>query len=193
MGIPLDEEAIRPLAEYASELSRWNWKMNLTGLKDPQTIVDRLFLDSLEAAKLIPATAVSLLDVGSGAGFPGLPLAIARGGLKVSLLEPSQKKVAFLRTIIGKLGVDAEVIDRRLALFVVDTDRLFDIITIRALSVEALLPDLHHLLDDAGTILLFGSQRQSAALPQGLLLSRVHRYILPDGRRRLVSVLKKEG
>jgi len=99
---------------YLAELKKWNKAYNLTSLKTDEDIVVKHFLDSLLYLKAMPEGEISVMDVGSGAGFPGIPIKIMRPDVKMYLLEPSRKKVGFLRHIIGVLGLDGiEVVERR--------------------------------------------------------------------------------
>ena len=105
LGVPLPPDAAPKLARYGALLADWNTRINLTGDASPETIADRLLLDSL-APLAIPGafpTGASLIDVGSGAGLPGLPLAIARPDLHVTLLDSLQKRVRFLQAVTDDL------------------------------------------------------------------------------------------
>ncbi|RJR37258.1 MAG: 16S rRNA (guanine(527)-N(7))-methyltransferase RsmG [Desulfobacteraceae bacterium] len=104
-GIELSARQLELFGLYLKELMRWNEKMNLTGLRDPERIVIELFLDSLVPGSMIPHEG-SLLDVGSGAGFPGLPLKILYPDLEVHLLESREKRVSFLRQVIRLMDLD---------------------------------------------------------------------------------------
>ena len=113
LGVPLSPHTVARLTLYLRELMRWNAKVNLTGLTAERDIISKHFLDSLAAAKLIspdaalikPGPNLRVLDVGTGAGFPGLVLKLQDPALAVTLLEPSQKKAAFLHHMIGLLGL----------------------------------------------------------------------------------------
>ena len=99
---------------YVDELWEWNLHINLTGLSSRRDIVVELFLDSLIVAPFIPDVG-SLLDVGTGAGFPGIPLKIYMPNLKITLLEANSKKVSFLKHIVRKLRLtDIDVIRGRI-------------------------------------------------------------------------------
>ena len=89
---------------YLSELKVWNRKINLTGLRDDRDIVIGHFLDSISAARFVPEGA-RLLDIGSGAGFPGIPIKIVSPLLDVTLLDSAHKKVTFMREVIRALGL----------------------------------------------------------------------------------------
>ncbi len=105
MGISLSEDQTAAFMTYLSELKKWNRAYNLTALKNDRDIITKHFLDSLLYLKAIPGGAMELADAGSGAGFPGIPIKIARPGITLSLIEPSRKKTAFLRNIIRHLGL----------------------------------------------------------------------------------------
>jgi 16S rRNA (guanine527-N7)-methyltransferase len=111
LGLALDTTQVERFAHYRALLLDWNTRINLTAITDPEEVVTRHFLDSLTCAPLLPSSAAAsaptphLLDVGAGAGFPGLPLAIALPSWDVTLLEATGKKVRFLEAVIGELGL----------------------------------------------------------------------------------------
>jgi 16S rRNA (guanine527-N7)-methyltransferase len=88
---------------------KWNARMNLTAARKPEEIVRRHFVESIFAAQQIPKHVKTLLDFGSGAGFPGIPIAICRPKIGVTLAESQGKKAAFLREAVRTLGLKAEV------------------------------------------------------------------------------------
>jgi len=98
-GIELSDYQIRLFGIYLDELWEWNKKVNLTGLSSRQRIITELLLDSLIPSSFLPEEG-RLLDVGSGAGFPGIPLKICRPQLKIHLMEANSKKVNFLKQVI---------------------------------------------------------------------------------------------
>lgn len=101
-----------PLIEYQRHLARWNRAYNLTAVRDPEQMARRHLLDSLA---VLPYVETPLLDVGSGAGLPGLPLAIARPDLAVTLLDAAGKKARFLRHIVRELRLpNVEVVESRI-------------------------------------------------------------------------------
>ena len=106
LDLALTAAQVECFERYAAELLDWNRRVNLTAITDPIDIVYKHFLDSLS---LIPCcsfqTGDRLIDVGSGAGFPGLPIAIARPDLQLTLLEATRKKCDFLRHIIAALSL----------------------------------------------------------------------------------------
>ncbi len=130
--LPLPATAAAQLEAFLALLLRWNARMNLTAVRDPETIVRRHFAESLFAAEHVPVGAATLLDFGSGAGFPGVPIAIARPDITVTLAESQGKKVAFLREAVRTLGLRAEVWDRRVEQM--PAERVFDAVTLRAVE-----------------------------------------------------------
>jgi 16S rRNA (guanine527-N7)-methyltransferase len=105
LGIRLSAEQIGAFRLYLAEVLRWSERMNITALTTPAEIIREGFLDSLACLALIPSDARQILDVGSGAGFPALPLAIVRSDLDFTLVEASRKKVTFLKHIARSLGL----------------------------------------------------------------------------------------
>ncbi|MBI5286275.1 MAG: 16S rRNA (guanine(527)-N(7))-methyltransferase RsmG [Deltaproteobacteria bacterium] len=104
MNITLGEREIRLFLKYLTELKEWNRRINLTSIKEDREIIIRHFLDSLTLSPFVETT-TTRLDIGSGAGFPGIPLKIALPTLEVTLLDSSGKKVAFMRHITRALGL----------------------------------------------------------------------------------------
>ncbi len=105
LGITLTDEQKQSFQTLLTSLLEWNKSMNLTGITDEQEIITKHFLDSLTLLSHIPATATKLIDIGTGAGFPGLPLAIMRPDLEITLLEAAAKKVSYLEACISALGL----------------------------------------------------------------------------------------
>ncbi|HEV2709990.1 MAG TPA: 16S rRNA (guanine(527)-N(7))-methyltransferase RsmG [Edaphobacter sp.] len=102
--------AILPrLSAYLDLLLKWNARTNLTAIREPEEIVRRHFGESLFAARHLGAEVDTLLDLGSGAGFPGVPIALLRPEIRVTLAESQNKKAAFLREVVRTLGLSTEV------------------------------------------------------------------------------------
>ena len=107
LGVTVDDTAAERLDVYATLLVDWNTRMNLTAITDPVGVVLKHFVDSLTAAPLLPGGAFSLIDVGTGAGFPGVPLAILRGDIQLTLLDSLNKRLVFLEELCRAVGVKA--------------------------------------------------------------------------------------
>jgi len=103
-GIHLDEKAVEAFDLYLRELIKWNEKINLTAIRTEKGIVLKHFLDSLSACPHLPKID-SVLDIGSGAGFPGIPLKMVQENLEITLIDSVRKKVDFQRHIIRMLGL----------------------------------------------------------------------------------------
>lgn len=101
MGLRLDPEQLKLLGRHVDLLLKWNKSINLTAITDPDEVVEKHVLDSLALVGVLPSG--SLLDAGTGAGFPGIPAAIARPDLEVTLVDSVQKKVAFLKNALAEL------------------------------------------------------------------------------------------
>ena len=105
LGIVLDDDRLCLFEKHASLLLEWNRKTNLTAITDPEEMAIKHFVDSIAAVSMLPKTG-TLLDIGSGGGFPGLPLKIVAPELSVLLIDASRKKVSFLRHAIRMLKLD---------------------------------------------------------------------------------------
>ena len=112
-GVEVDGELCEKLAIYARLLVEWNEKMNLTAITDPVGIAVKHFADSLTAAPLLPQGAFSLIDVGTGAGFPGVPLALLRSDCKLTLLDSLNKRLTFLETVCREVDLPVTLIHAR--------------------------------------------------------------------------------
>ena len=112
-GAEVDAALCERLDIYAALLTEWNQKMNLTAITDPVGITVKHFADSLTAAALLPAGAFSLVDVGTGAGFPGVPLALLRPESRLTLLDSLQKRLTFLDTVCRELGLPVTLVHAR--------------------------------------------------------------------------------
>jgi 16S rRNA (guanine527-N7)-methyltransferase len=116
LGVQVPLESEERLYWLASELLRWNAKVNLTAIVHPIEVLDKHILDSLGVAPSLLLGATKLLDVGTGAGFPGLPLALVRPELEVCLVDSVAKKVGFLKYAIAELGLAPRVRAQHLTL-----------------------------------------------------------------------------
>jgi 16S rRNA (guanine527-N7)-methyltransferase len=151
-GIALEAGAVDALARFAELLIRWNRVHNLTGpIRDLRDLVERHLLESLALRPLLAGERVA--DVGSGAGLPGLPLAITEPKRRFTLIESRSKRVSFLRHAIGELGLaNADVAHGRAELL--RPDRPFATVLARAVAPPAELLDICRPLTAPGSILV---------------------------------------
>ncbi len=143
-GLHLDQRQIEQFARYSAELRAWNTRVNLTAITDEREIVIRHFLDSLRCALSWGEHPSRLIDVGSGAGFPALPLKILAPELHVTLVESVGKKAAFLRHIIATLDLrDVAVVTARAEVVGRDLHHReqYDVVTARAVAELAILAE----------------------------------------------------
>ncbi len=134
MGIVIDQDRLALFEEYRKTLLFWNSRMNLVSLRSETDLPVRHFIDSLTLLPFLPSGGIRLLDIGSGAGFPSIPLKIFHPDLQVTLLEASRKKCSFLKEVIRKLALkDIAVTQSRLeALLSSKTPPVYDMIVSRA-------------------------------------------------------------
>ena len=134
-NITLTDEKIEKFDKYASLLIEWNSKFNLTAIKDPDGIVVKHFVDSIAVLSENKLEG-TLIDVGTGAGFPGLPLLIANDNLEVTFLDSTGKKIKFIETVLDELGLFADTVNARAEEAAKDEflRESFDFATARAVS-----------------------------------------------------------
>lgn len=195
LRLALDESLIPPLLAYLSLLQKWNGAYNLTAIRDPEQMVGLHLLDSLSILPSLHGAA--LIDIGSGAGLPGIPIAIACPQRAVSLVEPVGKKARFLREVVRQLKLsNVRVFDRRAEH--VDEPAAYDCLSARALGSLAQLIDYGgHLLKPDGKLLAMKGQwpaDELAGLPKGWVLEHSQRLAVPgvEGERHLL-VLTREA
>lgn len=185
-GIELDKSMVLALTSYYRELDRWNRKINLSAIQDTNEIAIKHFLDSLLYSQAMePRKNASLLDVGSGAGFPGLPLKILAPELHVTLLEPNEKKTSFLRHVIGTLDLkNVSVISKNIRDFSHMTAQhgRFSYVTTRAVEVAQVLPFSAVLLEAQGRVIVCLAKPLNIDPEKfGFTVSRAFDYELPYG------------
>ncbi len=110
----LDEVAVKRLERYAELLVEWNEKINLTAIVDPEGIAVKHFLDCLYIFKYVDIpNGASVIDIGTGAGFPGVVMKIARSDIKLTLMDSLQKRINFLDTVCAELGLEVTTVHSR--------------------------------------------------------------------------------
>jgi 16S rRNA (guanine527-N7)-methyltransferase len=136
---PLPNTALEQFCAYLELLQRWNQRLNLTAIREPAEIIQRHFVECVFAAQHLPRDIVSLLDFGSGGGFPGIPIAICRREIQVALAEAQGKKASFLREAFRVIGISGEVYDGRVERM--PKERQFDAVSMRAVEkMERAIP-----------------------------------------------------
>jgi 16S rRNA (guanine527-N7)-methyltransferase len=190
-ALGLDPALAMPLLAYLALLDRWNRTYNLTAIRDPREMVGKHLLDSLAMHAYLGAG--SLADLGAGAGLPGIPLAIAKPALQVTLVESNGKKARFLREAVRTLGLaNARVAESRAESL--DEPGAYDAITARALATLPLIIELGgHLLKPGGRLLAMKGtvpDDEIAGLPAGWRVETVHPLTVPGlaAERHLVVV-----
>jgi 16S rRNA (guanine527-N7)-methyltransferase len=168
-GVFPNDDLVLRLTAYYELLSRWNQKINLTSLEDPDEAIDRLLLEPLVAARYVPQDAGRLMDVGSGGGSPAIPLKLALTRLDLTMVEAKARKSAFLREAIRHLDLDgARVETARVEELLArpELHETFDLMTMRAVRVEPkVLNTLQAFLAPGGRMLLFRGSSGPAAPP----------------------------
>jgi 16S rRNA (guanine527-N7)-methyltransferase len=202
-GVKISYPQLTLFRTYLNELWDWNLHMNLTGLSSRKGMVVELFLDSLIPAPFIPAKG-KMLDVGSGAGFPAIPLKIYIPNLKMTLIEANSKKVSFLRHVIRSLNLnEIEVINKRIEQ---DKGRLkdkeFPLITARALAgLGQMLSWCAPYLGQGGMLVSFLGPHAEEDLrenrevmeKQGIVLHEMIPYVLPTKKTKRNTVIFKKA
>jgi 16S rRNA (guanine527-N7)-methyltransferase len=152
--LPETPAALLPqLSAYLDLLLKWNARTNLTAIRDPEEIVSRHFGESLFAARHLAPETPTLLDFGSGAGFPGIPIALLRPDIQVTLAESQNKKATFLREAVRTLNLSTEVWPGRVESMA--PDRRFHAVALRAVdNMEAALTAARERIAPGGQLVL---------------------------------------
>lgn len=174
----LTDALLQSLSRYLDLLLRWNARMNLTAIRDPAEIVRRHFGESLFVARHLPACE-TVLDLGSGAGFPGIPIQLALPHLAVTLGEAQNKKASFLQEAVRMLALPTEVWSGRVE--GMPQERLFDIVTMRAVDKpEKAALVARQRLKPGGLLAILGTK----PIPAGRVGPV---YKLPDSERSVLQ------
>lgn len=188
-GVELDPQQQAQLKTYLDLLLRWNRTINLTSIRDPEQIVVRHFGESLFVQSRDTLDG-DLLDIGSGAGFPGLALKIVLPGIPATLLEPIAKKRAFLKEVIRSCGMTAvEVRPERLE-EMIRLGSQFRLATARAVgAMDRLAAQASEILAEGGALYLWTTRNQSQALGTTAgLISWTQHLAIPLSREREILI-----
>jgi len=193
LGLTLTEEQVSRLQTYVELLNKWNKVYNLTSVRDPNDMVGRHILDSLTIVPYLKGD--SLLDVGTGAGLPGIPIAIMYPEIAVTLLDTNSKKTRFLQQAKAELGlanvtvVHARVEEAELPKFAMVTARAFA-------TIKDIIDLTGQHCDDAGCLLLMKGtypEEELNTMSGGFQLQDVVALTVPgcEGQRHLVRLVKE--
>lgn len=184
---PLTAEQTAQLVRHYSMLCRWNQRLNLTRIIEPREAARLHYAESLFGARFI-AGEHTLLDVGSGAGFPAIPIAVSRPDVQVTALETNQKKSVFLKEAKDEIGLgNLVVVTARVEEF--DWSG-YELLTSRALDrAEAVLPLIIQRLSPRQTLMLYCAPDMVAKLEGGV---KVETHPIPQSEARLIAIFAKE-
>jgi 16S rRNA (guanine527-N7)-methyltransferase len=188
-GVRMSGEAMGKIRTYIELLASWNQSVSLTAIDDKLEIAARHFGESIFAASVVPLESGRLADVGSGAGFPGLPLRIVSEGLSVVLLEPNLKKCAFLNEVKRELGLkDVDVVRSRYEDYR-PSGPSFDFVCSRALGdYRRLLRWARTILAPGGRVLLWLGEEDSILVGRTRGWSWDLPIRIPESSRRVIQV-----
>jgi 16S rRNA (guanine527-N7)-methyltransferase len=196
MGIALSPDRLKLLGRHVDLLLKWNKSINLTAITDPDEVAEKHVLDSLAVAPVLPSG--SLLDVGTGAGFPGIPVAIVRPELEVVLVDSVQKKVAFLKNALAELRLpkvsavavrlEGDPAEEDLPRVHAAVSRAF------AAPVPWLTLARNYVLPNGVAVCMLGPQDAAPAQVEEMELQRELRYQLPFSKaERRLAIYRHAG
>lgn len=201
IGIGLNETQINMFSKYADFLLEYNRHTNLTAIRSKDEVYLKHFFDSLLGAKYFDFTNKSLLDIGSGAGFPGVPLKICFPSIELTVLDSNGKKTKFLEELKNKLNLDFLVINERAEKYILTKRESFDVVTSRAVTAMPILSELSIPFVKVGGYFLPYKGKLNEDIEQGELaietlggtLERVEECTLPyEGSTRTFIFVNKK-
>ena len=199
LGLELSQQQIQTLCDFGTAVVKQNEVMNLTAITESEAVAKLHLLDSLTVLATADLRGKKLIDVGCGAGFPGVPTAIACPDAQITLLDSLGKRVKWLESILPQLGVNAECVTARAEEAVADRRESYDYATSRAVArLNILLELTAPYVKVGGAVLAMKgalakeelSEAQSAIKKLGLKLEAVKEYPI-DGTNHAVIVLRK--
>jgi 16S rRNA (guanine527-N7)-methyltransferase len=198
LGLTIGEIHADQFMRYLAHLIEWNKAINLTAIIDPKKIIIKHFVDSLVGlvATDFPKNGM-VLDVGSGGGFPGIPLKIVRSDMRLTLVEPTQKKCSFLNSVIGLLKLQGAstfcgTIEQYAKQPLSD---VFDVVVVRALKYEEIRKHLPALLTSRGKVILYRTEAiKNQEIGEEFHLVSETDLILPErSGKRVVTVIERNN
>ncbi len=199
LGFSFPEEILGKFAIYYDELCRWDRSINLTGLRTDKERTVLLFVESLAGNLVLTGQPDGLIiDIGTGGGFPGIPLKLALPAQHVLLMEPRANKIAFLHNIIGKLELTRiSVIQSRLEDFrsMITEEEKCDVAMCKGVNIEHILPGIDRVLKKNGKLVVFRSKNiDNHHQLKGMEVCEEISYELPFGYgNRVLSVLQRKS
>ena len=197
LNAPLTEKMVNQFDIYCDFLREENEKYNLTAITEPAEVWEKHFADSILGASLLPTNA-QLCDVGSGAGFPALPLKIVRPDVSVTLVDSLQKRINFTTELCKKMDVDGTFVHARAEDFAQTHSEKFDVVTARAVApLNILLEYTAQIVKIGGFVLAYKTDKQEAldyqnvAKELGLKFEAGHAFVLPSNSNRYLMVFRK--
>jgi len=198
LGLTIGAGQAEQFMRYLAHLMEWNKTINLTAIIDPKKIIIKHFVDSLAAlvATSFPKNGV-VLDVGSGGGFPGLPLKIVRSDMRLVLIEPVRKKCSFLNSVIGLLKLqDVSTFDGTIEQYAKRPIRhAIDMVVVRALKYEEIMKHIPALLTSKGKVVLYRTEAiKKQEIGAEFHLVSETALILPQGSgNRVITVMERNS
>ena len=198
LGLTIGVGQAEQFMRYLAHLMEWNKTINLTAIIDPKKIIIKHFVDSLAAlvATSFPKNGV-VLDVGSGGGFPGLPLKIVRSDMRLVLIEPVRKKCSFLNSVIGLLKLqDVSTFDGTIEQYAKRPIRhAIDMVVVRALKYEEIRKHIPALLTSKGKVVLYRTEAiKKQEIGKEFHLVSETALILPQGSgNRVITVMERNS
>ncbi len=198
IGLTIEDARVEQFIRYLTQLIEWNKTINLTAIVEPHEIIIKHFIDSLAALVAInfPEQAL-VLDVGSGGGFPGIPLKIMRPDLQLVLIEPVQKKCSFLNSVLGLLKL------RGISTFNGTIEQYakkplhptVDMIVLRALKFEEVRKHVPALLAPKGKVVLYRTEAiQNYELGDEFHLIKETTFLLPqESGKRVITIIENNN
>jgi 16S rRNA (guanine527-N7)-methyltransferase len=184
---PLSQDTLARFVAYHALFVRWNQRTNLSAVRDQEEIVRRHFVESIFCAQQLPIELRTVLDFGSGGGFPGIPIALCRPEITVCLAESQGKKAAFLQEAVRVLALSASVHAGRAE----DLGVQFDCVTLRAVDrMENAVAAAARLVDTGGILALMTTEAEADRLEgaAGSAFSWEQKFQLPGGSARILAL-----
>ena len=198
LGLTVGEIHAEQFMRYLAHLIEWNKAINLTAIVDPKKIINKHFVDSLVGlvATSFPKNGM-VLDVGSGGGFPGIPLKIMRSDIRLTLVEPVQKKCSFLNSVIGLLKLqDVSTFCGTIEQYAKQPlSDIFDVVVVRALKYEDIRKHLPALLNSRGKVVLYRTEIiKNKDIGEEFHLVSETDFLLPErSGKRVVTVIERDN